>query len=170
MKPADEIHVETFEFEDDGSIPNSRLPVVLYRQVTPGDGAETAFRTALKKHGWGGNWVNGVYDYHHYHSTAHEFLGVLSGTVHLQRGGEQGARLSLHAGDAVVLPAGTGHKCEGNSDNFKILGAYPDGQDWDLGTGKKSERPKVLENIGALPRPKQDPLYGTSGPLKELWS
>jgi uncharacterized protein YjlB len=62
MKRADEIHVETLNFEDDGKIPNNLLPVVLYRGATSAEGAEAAFRAALMAHGWGGTWVNGVYD------------------------------------------------------------------------------------------------------------
>jgi uncharacterized protein YjlB len=93
---------------------------------------------------------------------------VIGGEVHVKLDGPQRAVASLKPGDAVVLPAGTGHKCETSSDDFQMTGAYPSGQQWDLCTGKLGERPKVLENIRQLALPKQDPLYGKLGVLGEL--
>jgi uncharacterized protein YjlB len=63
-----------FVFEDDGVIPNSRLPLLVYRGAVPGDavGIETVFAGNR----WPPAWRNGVYPFHHFHSTAHEVLGV----------------------------------------------------------------------------------------------
>jgi len=33
-----------------------------------------SIETTLRANGWGNGWRNGVYSYHHYHSTAHEVL------------------------------------------------------------------------------------------------
>ena len=59
---------------------------------------------------------------------------------------------------------------EESSKDFSILGAYPDGQDWDLCQGEPGERPRVLENILRLAQPSQDPLYGSEGPLHREWT
>jgi len=35
--------------------------------------------------------------------------------------------------------------------------------------GKSSEHPAAEENIGKVPLPKTDPVYGVSGPLFKYW-
>ena len=78
--------VRTYFFSDDGTIPNNRLPLVVFYHGFQGN--EQELRQVLLANGWGGIWVNGVYDYHHFHSTAHELLAVLSGSARLMLGGE----------------------------------------------------------------------------------
>jgi uncharacterized protein YjlB len=34
---------------------------------------------------------------------------------------------------------------------------------------RKSERPEIDRKIAHLPLPKNDPLYGANGSLKQLW-
>jgi uncharacterized protein YjlB len=104
--------------------------------------------------------VNGVYRFHHYHSTAHEFLGVLAGRATLALGGSKGLELEVETGDALVLPAGTGHCNLGQSSGFSVMGAYPEGQNWDLLRGDPEDRPEAVENIRQVPMPAADPLFG----------
>ncbi len=115
--------------------------------------------------------MNGVFPYHHYHSTSHEVLCVIRGSASIAFGGPEGEVVEVEAGDVVVIPAGVGHKNEGSSGDFSVVGAYPRGQEsYDLRTGEAGERPEVLENIRSVPLPEADPLFGEGGPLLWRWS
>lgn len=164
--------VKTRMFEDDGSIPNNQeLPLLVYPGVFSGtDDLDSTFRAMLEENGWGGAWRNGVFPYHHYHSISHEVLAVVSGGATLTFGGESGTTMQVEAGDVVVIPAGVGHKNEGSSSDFSVIGAYPRGQEsYDVRTGEEGERPEVLENIREVALPEKDPMFGEEGPLVEHW-
>ena len=157
-----------FHFEDDGEIPNNpSLNVLFYPAVCKENpqGIEEVFN----RHNWLNSWRGGVFDYHHYHSNTHEALGVSAGSATLQLGGEQGEQVKVKAGDVVVLPAGTGHKKIEATDDFQVVGAYPNGVSYNLKTGNPEERPYVLEDIQNTPLPQTDPVYGKNGPLQEQW-
>lgn len=164
--------VQTFLFEDDGRIPNNpTLPLLICPAVLPDSRAPASdCRSLFARNGWDGSWVDGIYDYHHFHSTAHEVLGIVGGSASVQFGGEKGKVLELKAGDVAIIPAGVGHCNLGQSDDFKVVGAYPKGQEkWDVCTGKPGERPIVDENIRHVPLPTADPVSGENGPLMRLW-
>jgi uncharacterized protein YjlB len=166
-----EVHAHFFE--DDGRIPNNPgLPLLVYPRalLVSADDLPSECEALFRKNGWGGSWRNGVFSYHHYHSTAHEVLGIVGGGARIAFGGESGVTVEVEAGDVVVIPAGVGHCNLGSSGDFLVIGAYPQGQSWDLCTGEPGERPRVLENIREVPLPVTDPLYGEEGPLTEHWS
>ncbi len=163
--------VQKHLFKDDSRIPNNpTLPLLVYLQAlaTTGD-LPSICEELFRNNGWGGSWRDGVFPYHHYHSTAHEVLGVVRGTARIAFGGEAGVTLEVAAGDVVVIPAGVGHRNLGSSGDFLVVGAYPRGQSWDLRTGEPDERPEVLENIRKVPLPEADPVFGDEGPLLEYW-
>jgi uncharacterized protein YjlB len=163
---------EEHRFADDGRIPNNPdLPLLLYRKAAelPADDPARDFEVLFRRHGWGGSWRNGIYGYHHFHSTAHEVLGIARGTVQVKLGGEHGITADLGPGDVVVIPAGVGHKNEGSSPDLLVVGAYPAGQVADLCRGGEGERPGVLANIASVPLPATDPVLGRGGPLLSCW-
>ena len=162
--------IESHTVNDDGTFPNSRLPLLVFREavrLTPGEAR--AVEQAFEANGWGGGWRNGIYSVHHYHSTAHEALGVYAGSVQVQLGGPAGITLELHPGDVVVIPAGVAHKNRGASADFAVVGAYPDGQRWDMNYGRPGERPAADARIARVPLPTRDPVHGPTGPLMQLW-
>jgi uncharacterized protein YjlB len=155
--------------EDDGRFPNNpRLPLLVYHAVSNAPEA-AEIESLFRRNGWVSSWRNGIYSYHHYHSTAHEVLGVYGGSASVQFGGEQGVVFELQRGGVVVIPAGVAHACLRSTADLAVVGAYPTGQEWDLCDGSAGERPGTDRNIRRLPDPRLDPVYGTGGPLFDLW-
>jgi len=165
----DRVHAHVFA--DDGKIPNSRLPLLLYYDAIRLDGDDplAAIEASLHTNGWGNAWRNGVFPYHHYHSTAHAVLVAYAGSARVQFGGERGVVATLKAGDAVIIPAGVGHRNVGASAGFRVVGAYPRGQVWDVCYGQADERPRSDDNIARVPLPVADPVFGQQGPLLVHW-
>jgi len=157
----------SLRFDDDGVIPNSRLPALVYDDV-PEARAAADCEELFARHGWLGAWRNGIYPFHHFHSTAHEVLGIVAGAATVMLGGPQGSELRVRRGQVLVLPAGTGH-CNLGGEGLVVVGAYPDGMDWDLCRGDPAEHDAVRGNIARVPLPRADPVHGAGGPLTTLW-
>lgn len=158
--------------KDDGKFPNNGLlPLLVYQRALqiPEQDADKVVIELFETNEWINAWVDGVYDYHHYHSTAHEVLGVIKGSARIQFGGPEGVALLVEKGDTIVIPAGVAHKAVDVYDGFTCVGAYPVGQDYDILTGKDAEHEKAVERIKALELPLADPVYGTDGPLISNW-
>jgi uncharacterized protein YjlB len=132
---------ETHHFADDGTTPNSPLPVLVYHDD----------------------------DFHHFHSTAHEVLGITAGHAEVILG-PQGSRFEVGPGDVLVLPAATGHRRTASSADLLVVGAYPRDQRWDMRRGDPAEHDEVLANIARVELPDTDPVLGAGGPLVERWA
>jgi uncharacterized protein YjlB len=157
---------ETFILYEKGWCPNNaRLPVLLYRGAVKAEGKTAAERFAqlFADHGWPAEWHDTIFDYHHYHSTAHEALGVFAGFATLMLGGPEGRIVEVQAGDALVLPVGTGHCRIAGSEDFEVVGGYPQGMDWDICTEAPS--PDVRARMRNLSLPCSDPVTGRPGPF-----
>ena len=158
---------------DDGTFPNNaKLPLVVYKGafLLRPDENEAIIEKHFADNNWTNSWTGGVYDYHHYHSLTHEVMGVYCGTADLQLGGPEGVCVELTRGDVIIIPAGVAHKKLQCSHDFSVVGAYPDGREYDMNLGKDGERPKADENIAEVPLPSTDPVYGTEGPVAKNWS
>jgi uncharacterized protein YjlB len=159
--------VRSFFLNDAGDIPNNPdLPVIVYQGVFADN---LNMETQFEQHDWTGTWTGDVYDYHHYHTNTHEVLGVKSGQATMLLGGDSGERLELKAGDVVVLPAGTGHRKIESSEDFAVVGAYPNGSKPDLKEKDPGARAQAKAQIKNVPVPQTDPVYGENGPLLEKW-
>ena len=114
-----------------------------------GDLAER-FERLFGENLWPAAWRDGVYPFHHYHARAHESLGIASGSILVQLGGDKG----------IAVKAGA---------DLLIVGAYPRGQAPDMLSGRPGERPAADRRIAAVPIPARDPVNGPDGPLLVLW-
>jgi uncharacterized protein YjlB len=162
---------ETFVLPPDGDIPNSGLPLLLYRHALPPDLQSPGGCQALfARNQWGGNWVDGIFDYWHFHVTGHEALGCVAGSAEVGFGGDAGIRAEFRAGDVVVIPAGVGHKrLSERRAGFTVVGGYPPGQNGTITQPGEIARDEALRRIASLALPRSDPLMGSEGPLLRAW-
>ncbi|MBV9248015.1 MAG: cupin domain-containing protein, partial [Acetobacteraceae bacterium] len=143
---------QAFTFTDDGAIPNSKLPLLVYRAAAPADAAGIERLFAANR--WPPAWRDAVHPYHHYHPNAHEALGVARGQAKVLFGGPEGQVLEVSAGDVVVLPAGVGHCKQWQTDDLLIVGAYPDNSARpETNRGKPEEHDEAVRSIATVPQP-----------------
>ena len=140
-----------------------RWPLLVYPRVLKQPTAE-AFEELFTRHRWPAAWRNGVFPFHHFHGNSHEALGVYSGEVTVQFGGDGGVTLTAKPGDVIVLPAGTGHKKLSSRGSLGIVGAYPHGS-----TPDTRRSPVDEDEMLRVPLPAADPVFGPGGPLFEHW-
>jgi uncharacterized protein YjlB len=153
-----------------GSIPNHpTFPLLVYPGAFPPGATPESIRELFASHLWGDSWVNGVFSYHHFHSCAHEVLGCFAGEARVQFGGPGGPEVEIRSGDAVVIPAGVGHRNLGSSRDFAVVGAYPPGEDRDVCSGGEFSEEEARQRIASVPLPPADPIAGTEGPLFSHW-
>jgi uncharacterized protein YjlB len=166
-------NVEMHTLTDTGVFPNNEtLPLLIYGQALNADAPDLIeqVQKLFEENLWDGSWVDSMYDFHHYHSTAHEVLAICEGQAEIRFGGDYGIALTVSAGDVIIIPAGIAHKRLTAGSTFVVVGAYPQGQGYDMCYGEEGERPKADENITRVPLPKSDPIYGPDGPLLQYWS
>ncbi len=155
-----------------GAIPNHlRWPLLVYPGAVAlrGPDPAVAFEDLFGRNQWPAAWRDGVHGFHHFHSSAHEALGVYSGEVTVCFGGEGGVEITARPGDVFVLPAGTGHKRLAAHGALGIVGAYPVGQRADTCTPMTTNARRAAEAVARVPLPARDPVYGAAGPLFEHW-
>ena len=163
-----------------GAVPNHpRWPLLVYPGVVAIAGADPAaiFEELFDRNGWPAAWRNGVFPFHHYHSNAHEALGVYEGEVTVQFGGEGGVEVAARPGDVIVLPAGTGHKKLSSRGALGVVGAYPQGAKPDTcmppfaraAQNAQSVLRGGAQNVLQVGLPAGDPVHGPGGPLFEHW-
>jgi uncharacterized protein YjlB len=145
------------------------LPIVYRNALRIGGHTAEVCAALFESNGWTGVWRNGIYAHDHFHSTAHEVLGIVSGSVCIRLGGETGETIQLQAGDVVVVPAGTAHRSEVASPDLLVVGAYPRGQSPDMCAPGAVDRELAAARAAAVPLPLCDPVFGEQGPLLERW-
>jgi len=175
-RPCDTPRVLAHHLAPAGAIPNHpRWPLLVYPGAVAIEGADPAatFEALFDRNQWPAAWRNGVFAFHHFHSNAHEALGVYSGEVTVQFGGESGIVVTARPGDVIVLPAGTGHKKLASRGMLGVVGAYPAGQHPDMCTPSESHHHhhhhRSAAAVARVLLPRCDPVYGAGGPLFMHW-
>ena len=97
-------------------VPNSRLPVLIYRSVLPAYPTPETVSSFIEPNNWIKGGVFKHYPAHHFHSVTHELYAVFKGHSRLLLGrgpldGKGGVEVELRVGDCIVLPAGVAHCC-----------------------------------------------------------
>ncbi|KAI9714588.1 MAG: hypothetical protein M1812_006393 [Candelaria pacifica] len=170
---------ETYLFQATPHVPNSLLPVLLYRSVLQPNPTASTTREALEKNNWLQGGVFKTFTAHHFHSVTHECYAVFKGSSKLLLGRgplddpEGGIEVDVRIGDVIVLPAGVAHCSLSSEGEYEYLGLYPKGSPhWDnnfckAGPGETEEKARTCRKV---PLPDCDPVFGSSGPLVNIWS
>ncbi len=165
--------VQAFRFEDDGETPNNpQLPLLVYRSAVSLERERdpaVPFERLFSAHGWADGWRNGIYPFLHFHTGTHEVLGIARGQATVEFGGAKGRALNGEAGDAFVIPSGTGHRRVSASGDLLVVGAYPRNGSFDQKRPGEVDAGKAATAIANVPLPEMDPVHGQTGPLLELW-
>jgi uncharacterized protein YjlB len=166
------MEISTHQIAGRGDIPNNPLlPLIVYKSVVDGEGdaAAAAFEQMFEANGWTGCWRNGIFDFHHFHSTAHEVLGIYAGAASVQFGGPDGIVIEAETGDVIVVPAGVGHKKLNARGKFGVVGAYPIAQSPDICEPGVGDTAHYGANVATVSIPARDPVSGESGPIVDIW-
>ncbi|GME33277.1 uncharacterized protein K452DRAFT_234076 [Neofusicoccum parvum] len=177
-----QIEPEAYWVKPTPHVPNSRLPILVYRDALKDTSPENILAT-IEPNGWlkGGQWK--AYYVAHFHSNAHECYGVIKGSnVYLlgksdidpdvdEKGQEYGLKLFVQKGDVFVFPAGIAHASFEDKDDYEFVGLYPDGPlvdgtryDMNYAKAGPEETKKLAEASAQVPIPHSDPFI--KRPLK----
>ncbi|MFO8070047.1 MAG: cupin domain-containing protein [Alkalibacterium sp.] len=165
--------IKTYRIAENPPFPNHPLPVLYYPHALDdvlerSDPAESV-KTFFSDNGYSNGWVNGIYAYHHFHSNTHEVLGCIAGRGTVQLGGPDKDEYPLSKGDVVLLPAGVAHKLTSSTDDFKVVGAYPNGMEPDMQYGEAPDYDKVQKRSYDVLVPVTDPVTKFEGPVHRYW-
>jgi len=163
---------ELFFFEDDGTTPNSVLPVLIYKRAFSSAVPDltAVMENCFSRNKWTNNWRDIVLAQDHYHSTTHEVLGISEGAVTLKLGGLQGREMEFFAGDVIVIPAGVAHSATTEKTDYLVVGGYPFNLSWDMIYCEPDKYKEAVSRISNLRLPISDPINGTKGYLTTYWT
>lgn len=171
LTPLKDLRVSRYQVPSFGLIPNTSIqgkPLMVYHSAFGTSTSAARIENHLNSVGVvSPQWRYTMYSTTHFHSSAHEVLGIASGQAKLCFGGEENperVEATVSQGDVIVLPAGVGHRLlEDLKGGFEMVGSYPIGKHWDMCYGKKGEEENV-SGIKSLDWFSRDPVYGDQGP------
>lgn len=165
--------VQSFMIQENKPFPNSTLPVLYYpasiqNKLTEGNASQEVL-SFFEQNGYTNGWVGSIYTYHHFHSNTHEVLACISGDAEVQLGGPDAEIYSFKAGDVLLLPAGVAHKLIKASEDFQIIGAYPDDKEPDMQKGDLKHYLEIKKRTRKVRVPEYDPVKSSQGGVIEHW-
>ncbi|OJI97479.1 hypothetical protein ASPVEDRAFT_49477 [Aspergillus versicolor CBS 583.65] len=180
---------EQYTLPSTAHVPNSPMPVLVYRNVLPMPRTMEVTQEFIESHGWSRQGIvwPAIYT-RHFHPNVHECYAILSGHSEVLMGvgkldnanghkpedhdsEEIGLFLTLREGDVIVHPAGTGHAKISDERDYRYLSFFPSGSPrWVSCNGDTElDRDDPLAETMAVPTP-PDPVLGNYGHLNALWS
>lgn len=165
------VKIEKYFFEGNGRVPNSRLPLLIYRNVIQWDVLE--MEAIMRQNHWYPDWRahEGMWPHHHFHAESHEIICVTRGAHVGKFGGHDGVYAKLTQGDVVVIPAGVGHCGIQISDDLDLTGGNNAGHSVvDFRMGYPEEYAEVSARAREIPVSNYDPFFGAGGPLARIWN
>lgn len=165
--------VKVITLQENFPYPNNDLPVLLYptilQELLGAHFSDQDVLAYLEQHNYSNGWTGGIHPFHHFHATVHEVTACVSGEAKIQLGGPDAEVLSFSKGDVALLPAGTAHKKIEATNDFQIVGAYPNGEDFDMEKGDE-DRFEELKNVSKQVQvPTFDPIHGKNGAVQKYW-
>ncbi len=155
--------------DPDPIIPNSTLPVLIYRAaIAPKNGKALGFKDLYNANDWHGVWRNGIYDFHHFHSISHEVLGIEAGRAQVRLGGDYRRQCRCRSRRCVDPPAGTVIAVSAPRPISASSAAIRAARSIRISCVRDSDT--ALANIKAVALPKTDPVQGKDGSLLRLWA
>lgn len=152
------MQTETVTFQPSEWVPNNQtLPVLVYAEVFSGAEVTQNLERLFAENGWSGLWRNGVFDYQHYHTGAHEVLGIGCGS------GKCRCALAIAWCCLRVRVIKTLDRRQISSS----LGHIPPDRHADIQRAKPSS--EQLDTIADVGLPSSDPVQGPSGLLTTAW-
>jgi len=112
-------------------VPNSSLPVLVYRQVLPTPLSEANAAEYLESNDWSHGGTFKHFPQHHFHTVTHECYAIFAGSTRFLFGkgpldiDAESVEVDLQAGDVIVDPAGVAHCNIRSSPDFEYIGVYP---------------------------------------------
>ncbi|ANH83980.1 hypothetical protein A8C56_15395 [Niabella ginsenosidivorans] len=161
-----------FYFKEEEHIPNSRLPVLIYRGVfhMDDDCCEKWLIEKFITNKWIYNQDHTVFEYDHYYTNTHLVLGVCLGEGQLQIGGKLGITAHVEKGDVIVIPAGVALRLASTGNDFKLVAAYSFEGVPELRKGSAGDRPAADTTIASTQLPLLDPILGPEEGLLHIWN
>ncbi|KAF5540759.1 hypothetical protein FMEXI_8255 [Fusarium mexicanum] len=169
---------EVYYFKQTDFVPNSRLPVLVYRNVLPQPLNEESAQVFLENNQWykGGTW--GAVPRHHFHPNTHECYAVIHGSSTLLFGigpsedTKLGQKVHVASGDVIVIPAGVSHCSTDFQDDYIYVGVYPkDSPKWKNEYCRDADKCAIFrDEAETVVVPDWDPVKGHRGPLYQIWT
>lgn len=160
----DEFEAYRLYCKDDGIFPNNeKYPLILLKGAWNQNKSQQddAVHQITTVSGWTSPWVWGIYEFHHYHSTAWELLVCVSGSAQVELGGPNSGVpvITVQHGDVILIPPGFVHKQVTATNDFALLGSYPSA-DVHIDTLRGEPTQEQRQSIFNCPPPIKDPMFG----------
>ncbi|KEF55867.1 uncharacterized protein A1O9_07447 [Exophiala aquamarina CBS 119918] len=166
---------ESYQCSPTEMVPNSRFPVLVYRDVLQKPYNEEIICSQIEQNAWIHRRTWGGIPRHHFHPNTNEVYAVCAGSSTLSLGAYPGQdatlTVKLIAGILIVLPAGVSHCSLEWSNDYRYLRFYPvDSPRW---KNEHCSSPDRLVDLSAkataVPVPTKDPFNGCRGGLLTIW-